>query len=49
MQSDVYGTDVRPLLFETLGGFSPEVMELLKQLAEERQNRLSTGEYDQMT
>ena len=24
-------------------------MELLKQLAEERQNRLSTGEYDQTT
>jgi hypothetical protein len=46
---DVHGVDVRPLLFETLGGFSPEVVELFKQLAEERQNRLSTGEYDQTT
>ena len=46
---DVHGVDVRPLLFEALGGFSPEVVELLKQLAEERQNRLSTGEYDQTT
>ena len=36
---------------ETLGGFSPDVVALLKELAEERQNRLSTGEYmyDQTT
>ena len=35
--------------FETFGGFSPEVVELLAALAEERQNRLSTAEYDQTT
>ena len=29
--------------------FSPEVVELLAALAEERQNRLSTAEYDQTT
>ena len=46
---NVHGVDVRPLLFETFGGFSPEVVELLAALAEERQNRLSTSEYDLTT
>ena len=46
---NVHGVDVRPLLFETFGGFSPAVGELLAALAEERQNRLSTAEYDQTT
>ena len=46
---DVHGVDVRPMLFETLGGFSPEVVELLRDLAEERQNKLNKGEYDQTT
>ena len=43
------GVDVRPLLFETLGGFSPEVMALLSALCEERANRLHAGEYDATT
>ena len=45
----MHGVDVRPLLFETLGGFSPEVQDLLKELAEQRQNRLSRREYDETT
>ena len=32
------GVDVRALLFETFGGFSPEIMELLSTLCEERAN-----------
>ena len=39
------GVDVRTLLFETLGGFSPEVVELLADLSAQRQNRLNKGEY----
>ena len=46
---EVHGVDVRVLLFETLGGFSPDVEALLRELAEERQNRLNTAEYDQTT
>ena len=38
-----------PLLFETLGGFSPEVCSLLRAAAAERQNRLTAGEYDVTT
>ena len=40
------GCTVVPLLFETFGGFSPEVAGLLKSLGEARQNRLNTGEFD---
>ena len=43
------GCTVVPLLFETFGGFSPEVMQLLKTLAEARQNRLNAAEYDLTT
>ena len=46
---NAHGVDVRPLLFEVLGGFSPEVLELLGELAAARMNRLNTGEYDQTT
>ena len=35
--------------FETLGGFSPDVCQLLKELAEVRDNRLSKAEYDDTT
>ena len=34
---------------ETLGGFSPDVCQLLKELAEVRDNRLSKAEYDDTT
>ena len=37
------------MLFETFGGFAPEVMELLSTLCEERANRLHAGEYDATT
>ena len=43
------GCTVDTLLFETLGGFSPDVCRLLKELAEERDNRLSKAEYDDTT
>ena len=43
------GVDVRPMLFETFGGFSPEVVELLSALCGERANRLHAGEYDATT
>ena len=38
------GCTVYTLLFETLGGFSPDVCQLLKELAEVRDNRLSKAE-----
>ena len=44
-----YKMDVRTLLFSTFGGFSPEVIELLKQAAEERGERLRGDEYDDTT
>jgi len=40
------GHAVYTLLFETFGGFGPDVVDLLRRLAAERQNRLTTGEYD---
>ena len=43
------GCTVYTLLFETLGGFSPDVCQLLKELAEVRDNRLSKAEYDDTT
>ena len=43
------GCDVRCLLSETWGGWSPEVVELFRELAEERQNRLHSHEYDATT
>ena len=55
MQGAVYaryienGCTVYTLLFETLGGFSPDVCQLLRELAEVRDNRLSKAEYDDTT
>ena len=43
------GVDVRALLFSTFGGFSPEVEKFLKELTEERANKLNTAEYDDTT
>ena len=43
------GVDVRCLAAETLGGFGPELCELLKEAAEHRANRLNKGEYDSTT
>ena len=43
------GCDVRCLLFEVFGGWSPEVVEFFRELAEHRDNRLMSHEYDQTT
>ena len=43
------GVDCRALLVETFGGLSPPLMELLRVLAKERQNRLNRDEYDDTT
>ena len=43
---DVHGVDVRCLLFETFGGFGPEVVALLEALADERGDKLNKGEYE---
>ena len=43
------GVDVRCLLIETFGGLSPAVCEVLRQIAEQRQNRLRSDEYDYAT
>ena len=37
------------LLFESFGGFSPDVVHLMRDLAEERQNRLNKAEYELTT
>ena len=37
------------LLIETFGGLSPAVCEILRQIAEQRQNRLRSDEYDYAT
>ena len=41
-----YGIEVMPLLFETFGGFSPAVVELLRRAAEARRNKLFGEEYE---
>ena len=38
-----------PLLLETFGGFGPELMELLREAAEFRKNKLTAREYDETT
>ena len=43
------GCRVVPLLVETLGGMGPELTALLRELADERQNRLTAGEHDDTT
>ena len=37
------------LLFETLGGFSPDVVKLLREAAETHGNKLRGSEYDETT
>ena len=41
-----HGVDVRALLFEVWGGWSPGVVELWRQTAEERGDKLRRAEYD---
>ena len=43
------GCDVRTLLFETFGGFGAGVVELLREAAEARGNKLRGSEYDATT
>ena len=43
------GLDVYVLLFGLFGGFSPDVILLLRRAAQDRQNRLSHSEYDDTT
>ena len=40
---------MRLLLFSTLGGFSPEVVDFLEELRAVRANSLTRGEYDATT
>ena len=43
------GVTCVPLLLETFGGFSPEVVTLLREAAEWRKNKLASSEYDETT
>ena len=43
------GVTVVPLLLETFGGFSPEVVSTLREAAEWRKNKLASSEYDETT
>lgn len=43
------GVQVEPLLFETFGGFSPDVVQLLHAAAATVDNRLSAPQYDAAT
>ena len=43
------GCDVRVLLFEVWGGFGPDVVKLLRTLAEERSDKLNKAEYEVAT
>ena len=45
----VHGVDVRCLLFEVFGGWSPEVVAFFKELADQRQNKLRKDEYEVTT
>ena len=44
-----HGVDVRCLLFETFGGWSPTTVAFFKELAERRANKLRKDEYDVTT
>ena len=46
---EALGVDVRCLLVETFGGLSPALCELLAHLAEQRQNKIRSAEYDVAT
>ena len=43
------GVECVPLLVETFGGFSPQLLELIGEAAEIRQDKLTKGEYDEAT
>ena len=43
------GVKVEPLLFETFGGFGPDVVRLLRLAADTRGNKLRGSEYDATT
>ena len=43
------GVTCVPLLLETFGGFSPEVVSTLREAAEWRKNKLASSEYDETT
>ena len=43
------GCDLTLLCFETLGGFNDEMVELLHELAKERDNKLTPAEYEETT
>ena len=43
------GVESKALLFETFGGFGPEVCALLKEASEARKNKLTAREYDEAT
>jgi hypothetical protein len=43
------GVECVPLLVETLGGFSPQLIELVKEAAKARADKLTKGEYDEAT
>ena len=43
------GCDLTLLCFETLGGFNDEMVELLHELARERDNKLTPAEYEETT
>ena len=43
------GVEVLVLLFSTFGGFSPDVLELVRRAAESRGNKLRGSEYDDAT
>ena len=46
---EVHGCHVTLMLVGVLGGFGPELVELVKMLTEERNNRMNRSEYDQTT
>ena len=48
-RAEAHGCEVDELLFETLGGFGPGVVRLLRRAAEARGNKLRGSEYDATT
>ena len=48
-RAEEHGATVEALLFETLLGFGPGVVRLLRRAAEERGNKLRGSEYDATT
>ena len=48
-RAEALGVDVRVLLFEVWGGWSPAVVDLMEATATERGNKLTRCEYDETT